>query len=169
MPAKSKTLSEKIENLPRDASEPKTKEQITELVRNHHDTKTSDVESDECEDCDCGVDEEEIDKRKLRALHAREYAILEASRRFGLENPGKTIPDFSSEYVCPDCGYMVCDCAGCINCDGSGPAFPSEKCEKCHPNWSDYATDELGEDLAAKYDRDPFFGSDSECDVSDFE
>jgi hypothetical protein len=161
MPAKSKILSEQISQLPREEVKPRTRQQVKELLQAQECEVSSDEEEEE--------EMTELGKRQLRALHAREYAIIETVRRYQAENPGKEFSAARSEYFCDKCCQMVCDCDTCLECDGAGPCFPSNKCERCHPNYSDYATDELGEELAAKYDKDPFFGSDSECDIPDFD
>lgn len=116
-------------------------------------------------------------QRKQRAINARRYAEIFALERAQIEakKHGGMLP-YGTQLICLDCMEMVCDCEGCTECseEGQGPIFPSieNRCEKCHPNFSDYATDHLGEETAAKYDKDPDSESEEqeaeeEQDVSD--
>lgn len=165
MPKSSKTLSQQLPSL-KSSSEKKNKSEekakMVLLAQNHQEP----IEKEKTEQYD-----PILEKRKRRFLHAREYAIIEASKRYEkeLEEDGQILDHF-----CSDCFEMVCDCDTCPECDGTGPTRPSKKCMRCHPNYSDFDSEELGEEIAKMLDKDPFFDEDSEQDCesegeSDFE
>lgn len=156
MPAKSSTLSDSLKN-------DKVKHTKGGIAKKSSKSivETTSTQVDACV----------LYKRKLRAMNAREHAIVWVTKNFTETN---ILPDF-----CRECMENVCDCKQCEDCDechedciGNGAAFPTikNKCLKCHPNFSDYETDyleEIEEGLSKKYDESPF--DDDEQDVSDID
>jgi hypothetical protein len=86
-------------------------------------------------------------KRKLRAMNAREHAIVWFATNVA---KGNILPE-----TCDECLESVCDCKQCEDCGDkccedclyNCSDFPTieNKCLKCHPNFSDYETDYLEE------------------------
>lgn len=165
MPAKSSTLSESLKN-------DKVKQTKGGIVKKTSTKIPIPITSSEVVTSE--VDPIVLYKRKLRAMNAREHAIVWFATNVA---KGNILPE-----TCDECLESVCDCKQCEDCGDkccedclyNCSDFPTieNKCLKCHPNFSDYETDyleEIEKGLSKKYDKSPFDDSDDEQDELDID